>query len=149
MTTIRRVARKGLGTAAACAALFVGCTTATIPSSANVDWLIGAWDWHTHSRFEFARDGGGIAWTMKRTRVLSANPRWGEKAAVEVVGKVASVTDEGVELFGTYERSDSQALVGRRFRMWLKRDGTDVLRGEMVGAGNEPVPVIIRKASQP
>jgi hypothetical protein len=149
MDGIRGTGRIGFAMAAAVAALLLGCATGRVPPSANVDWLLGTWQWHTHSRFEFVRDGDEIAWTMTRSRVLSNNPRWGEKAAVEVAGKVATVTSDRVEAFGTYERSDTPLLVGRRFRMWLTREGGAVLRGEIVGAGNEPIPVVLRKAPGP
>ncbi|MBI4241570.1 MAG: hypothetical protein HY613_07625 [Candidatus Rokubacteria bacterium] len=113
-------------------------------ADARGDWLLGAWEWGAHSRFEFTRAGDTIAWTMKRGRFESQNPRWGEKAAVEVSGTVTRISENSVELVGRYDWSDDRHLVGRTFRFWLKREG-DVLRGEAVGAGNEVMPAVLRR----
>jgi hypothetical protein len=138
--------RARLALAAAVVALLAGCASSRIDPSVDVAWLLGTWEWGTHSRFEFARDGDAIKWTMRRpTRFLSSNPRWGEKATAEVSGKVTQLSSTAVELAGTYEQSDNPHLLGRRLRAWLTRDGDDALRGEIIGAGNEPLPAVLRK----
>lgn len=138
--------RARLALAAAAVAFLAGCASSRIDPSVDVAWLLGTWEWGTHSRFEFARAGDAIKWTMRRpTRFLSSNPRWGEKATVEVSGKVTKLSSTAVELAGTYEQSDSPHLVGRRLRAWLTREGDDVLRGEIIGAGNEPLPAVLSK----
>ena len=127
-------------------ALLAGCASTRIDPSVDVAWLLGAWEWSPHSTFEFARDGNEIKWTMRRpTRFLSSNPRWGEKATVEVSGEVTKLSGTAMELAGTYEQSDNPHLVGRRLRAWLTREGDDLLRGEIIGAGNEPLPAVLRK----
>jgi hypothetical protein len=127
-------------------ALLAGCASTRIDPSVDVAWLLGTWEWGTHSRFEFARDGDEIRWTMRRsTRFLSSNPKWGEKATAEVSGTVTKLSGSTVELTGTYEHSDSPHLIGRRMRAWLSRHGDGVLKGEIIGAGNEPLPALLRK----
>ncbi len=139
--------RRRAALVAAGLAVLAGCASSRLDPSLDAAWLLGIWEWGPgHSRFEFTRAGDAITWTMHRpARFLSSNPKWGEKATAEVSGTVMKLSATSVELAGTYAHSDNPHLVGRRMRVWLTREGDRLLKGEMIGAGNEPVPALLRK----
>ncbi len=93
------------------------------------------------TRFDFDEKDGGLVWTLTRESVIAGRP-WRSWAS----GRVVAVTEEHVDLSGTYDRSEPARLEGAAVTATLRRTPQG-LEGHIRGYDQRMFPVILRRRS--
>jgi hypothetical protein len=111
-------------------------------------WVVGTWVGAVRmrgvkkdsTRLDFVERGDGIAWTLTREAVIA-----GRAVRSWASGRVVSVTDDQVDLSGTYDRSEPPQLEGTAFAATLRRNA-EGLEGNILGSQQQVLPVKLRRA---